>query len=112
MQSLVDLVHAITGSFQRVILLIGAIFIVVVLIITGGLTLTAPVVAEEIGERAEAIGERHINAAMEEQRALQCERYTRQAKDAWDRAVTNGTLDRDSARIDDLDLKRDTFCNS
>ena len=82
MQGLVDVIHAITGSFQRIVLLIGGILVVTVLIITGGVTLSAPVVAEEIGDRAEAIGERHLSAAIEEERAMKCERYTRQAKEA------------------------------
>lgn len=46
-----------------------------------------------------------------EARADQCERFTAMASEAWDRAVENGTTDRDAGNIDHLDRQVERFCN-
>lgn len=46
-----------------------------------------------------------------EVRADQCERYSALAAEAWDRAVENGTTDRDAAQIERLDQQVELFCN-
>ena len=57
-----------------------------------------------------SIGE-EIKAAQDEVRADQCERFTIMAQDAWDKAVDQGTLERDSATLAEYDRQRDRFCN-
>ena len=63
MQALVDIVNGGTGSIQRIF----AFFIIGGLILAGILTLgattAAPVVADQIGARAESLGEKAIDAA-------------------------------------------------
>lgn len=44
-------------------------------------------------------------------RADQCERFTVMAQDAWDRAVEQGTLERDADTIAEYDRQRDQFCS-
>lgn len=62
-----------------------------------------------------SLGGESINQAMAETqaevRAEQCERFSQMASEAWDRAVENETLDRDSAKIDELDRQAERFCS-
>lgn len=62
-----------------------------------------------------SLGGKSINQAMAETqaevRAEQCERFSQMASEAWDRAVENETLDRDSAKIDELDRQAERFCS-
>lgn len=52
-----------------------------------------------------------IKETQAEVRADQCERFTAMAQEAWDKAVDQGTLDRDQAKLDEYDRQRDRFCN-
>ena len=56
-----------------------------------------------------------INQAMadakDEVRAEQCEQYSLAASETWDHAVENETLDRDTARINELDRQVERFCS-
>ncbi|WP_299193757.1 hypothetical protein [uncultured Erythrobacter sp.] len=69
MQALVDLVDSFTGVVRLVILAIFGFGIVVALFMTVTFSVVAPKVAEDYGERAEAFGDRAIEAAREEARA-------------------------------------------
>lgn len=69
MQGFVDGVNSISSGMQRIVGLIVLAIIVVTLIVVFGLRSAAPVVAEEFGERAERLGERAMEAAIEERRA-------------------------------------------
>jgi len=77
MQALVDLVGTITGSIQRIIALVLVAGLILSLIVMFGLQSAAPVVADKIGERAERMGDKAIQAAREEHRAAAL------AKDGW-----------------------------
>lgn len=63
-----------------------------------------------------ALGGKSINQQVAETQAQvrseQCERFTRMAEEAWDRAMDQGTADRDAARLDDLDRQAERFCKS
>ena len=65
MQAFVDLVETVMGSFRRLMLFLVLGGIAVAGIITLGVATTAPVVAEEIGERAERFGDRAMERAIE-----------------------------------------------
>jgi len=77
MQALVDLVGTIAGSIQRIVALVLVAGLILSLIVTFGLQSAAPVVADKIGERAERMGDKAIQAAREEHRAAAL------AKDGW-----------------------------
>ncbi len=99
MQALVDIVNGGTGSIQRIF----AFFIIGGLILAGILTLgattAAPVVADQIGARAESLGEKAIEAAQEERRAAEM------GKDGWGygesgrRSGTGSTRNADGERV-------------
>ncbi len=61
------------------------------------------------------LGGSSINESVKETqasiRADQCERFTVMAQDAWDRAVDQGTLERDADTIAEYDRQRDQFCS-
>lgn len=63
----------------------------------------------------EQLGGSSINQTIKETqaevRADQCERFTVMAQKAWDRAVEQGTLDRDADKLEEYDRQRDRFCN-
>jgi hypothetical protein len=46
-----------------------------------------------------------------EVRQEQCEQATRMAEDAWNRAMDQGTADRDASTLDELDARVSQFCN-
>jgi hypothetical protein len=68
-RAIVDLVDSISSTFTRTIwiLIIGGVAVVGIVMLMIGVT--APAVVEEVGERAESISEKAIEAAREEQRA-------------------------------------------
>lgn len=61
-----------------------------------------------------ALGGKSINQQVAESQAQvrseQCEQLSRMAKDAWDRAIDQGTADRDAARLDEMDRQAERFC--
>lgn len=61
-----------------------------------------------------ALGGKSINQQVAETQAQvrsdQCERFTRMAQDAWDRAIEQGTTDRDAANLDELDRQAERYC--
>ncbi|WP_336918449.1 hypothetical protein [Altererythrobacter lauratis] len=63
-----------------------------------------------------SLGGKSINETMAEAQAdakrQQCAQYTRAAEDAWNRAMEQGTADRDAARLDELDSQVARFCNT
>jgi len=52
-----------------------------------------------------------IAEAKTEADAMQCATYRDLAREQWDRAVANGTIDRDQSRIDEIDRQVERFCN-
>ncbi len=44
--------------------------------------------------------------------AEQCAQFQERSQEAWDRAVENDTIDRDSSEIDRLNRQVDRFCNA
>ena len=62
-----------------------------------------------------SLGGKSINqevaATQPKLRADQCERFTRMAEEAWDRAVDQGTADRDADRLDEMDRLAEQACN-
>ena len=87
MQAFVDLVGGIVGSIQKMILVLIGAGILISIIIGLTITATAPVVADEMGERAERFGDKAIKAAREEQRAEQL------AEDGWGYGSTGSSDD-------------------
>jgi hypothetical protein len=69
MQGIVDLVGAVSNIFTRTIWIVILGGILVVGIISLMIGYTAPVVVDQVGERAERISGRAIEAAREESRA-------------------------------------------
>ncbi len=69
MQALVEIVDRITCSFRRIFLMLSVTGIIIALILFAGVQSIAPVVANEVGERAERFGEQAIAQAAEERRA-------------------------------------------
>lgn len=61
-----------------------------------------------------ALGGKSINQQVAETQARvrseQCERMTRMAQDAWDRAIDQGTADRDAANLDEMDRQAELYC--
>ena len=53
----------------------------------------------------------HIAQVQDDVRQQQCETYTRMAEEGWDRAMEQGTADRDAERLDELDRQVQQFCN-
>ncbi|TIX51453.1 hypothetical protein [Alteraurantiacibacter aquimixticola] len=68
---MVDFVDGMVGNVQRLVGMLIFAGLSLVAIIMLGLHFTAPVVAEQVSERAEALGEKAIEAAREERRAEQ-----------------------------------------
>ena len=66
-------------------------------------------------QRQASLGRKSINqevaATQAKVRADQCERFTRMAEEAWDRAVDQGTADRDADRLDEMDRLAEQACN-
>lgn len=52
-----------------------------------------------------------IKKSQDEARQMHCETYTDLAQKAWDRAVEQGTLDRDGDKLDELDRQKARFCD-
>lgn len=67
--------------------------------------------AEQTSLDGKSINETVAEAQAEANRQ-QCEQYTRMAEDAWNRALEQGTADRDAARLDELDSQVARFCNA
>jgi hypothetical protein len=69
MREFVNLVDTVASSYLRGIrlLIVGGLVLAVIVFLF--LAYTAPVVVEEVGERAESISDKAIEAAREEQRA-------------------------------------------
>ena len=63
-----------------------------------------------------ALGGKSINQQVAETQAQvrsdQCERFTLMAQEAWDKAIEQGTTDRDAARLDEMDRQAERFCRS
>ena len=61
-----------------------------------------------------ALGGQSLNqqmaASQAKVRSEQCEQVTRQAERAWDRATSQGTVDRDSDKLDELDRLTEEYC--
>lgn len=53
-----------------------------------------------------------IAEVRDEVRQEQCATYTRMAEEAWDRAMDQGTADRDASRLDELDRQVALHCNA
>jgi len=77
MQALVDLMDSFTGTVRFLILAIFGFGIIVTLLMTVSFSVVAPQVADNYAERAEAFGDRAIEAAREESRAHDL------AQDGW-----------------------------
>jgi hypothetical protein len=77
MRAIVDLVDSITGLWTRTIrlLVLGGIAIAAIFMLM--ISVTAPAVVENVGDRAERISDKAIEAAREEARA------TALAEDGW-----------------------------
>lgn len=77
MRELVSMVEAVTGTFTRSLwlLVVGALGLMAIFALMIGFT--APKVVDQVGERAERIGEKAIAAAREEKRASEL------ARDGW-----------------------------
>lgn len=69
MQALVDMMDSFTGVVRLVILAIFGFGVIVTLVMTFSFSVVAPQVADNYAERAEAFGDRAIEAAREEARA-------------------------------------------
>ena len=71
MQPIVDIVDSVTSNMRRIVGMLVLAVIAIILIIVIGANVAAPVVAEELGERAERFGDRAMQTAVEEQRVEQ-----------------------------------------
>lgn len=69
-----------------------------------------------MAQEQESLGGKSINETVAKAQAdanrQQCEQYTRMAEEAWDRAMEQGTADRDAHRLDELDSQVARFCNA
>ena len=110
MQALIDLVGGFVGSVQKTIamvLLAGlALSAIIALTIYG----TAPVIAEEAGDRVESFADARIEEAVEEGRAAKCDQLRARAAVAWNDAVNSGAEERAYAQIDELDRQAERYC--
>ena len=77
MRALVDIVHNMTSTVRFIMAALVLGGIVIALLMVGGVSIIAPQVADNYGERAERLGERAIEAAQEEARAQAL------AEDGW-----------------------------
>lgn len=68
-----------------------------------------------LNQEMEALGGQTINEHMATVQAEaareQCETFTRLAEDGWNRAMDQGTVDRDADRLDELDAQVARYCN-
>ena len=73
-------------------------------------------VDDVLNQEMDALGGQSINEQIAETQAEvaaeQCVAYTRRAEEAWDRAMGQGTADRDAATLDELDAAAARFCNA
>ena len=73
-------------------------------------------VHDVLNQEMEALGGQSINEQIAETQtevaAEQCVAYTRRAEEAWDRAMDQGTVDRDASTLDELDAAAARFCNA
>lgn len=69
-----------------------------------------------LNQEMESLDGKSINEQIAETQAEvaaeQCVAYTRRAEEAWDRAMDQGTVDRDAATLDELDAAAARFCNA
>ena len=112
MQQFVELVGGMVGSVQKMfaMMLLAGVAIAVILSLT--VYATAPVVAEEAGDRVQAYADKQLDAAMEEQRARECDRLKAKAAAAWNDAVDDHSQERAYAQIDEIDRQAERVCNS
>ena len=94
MQGFVDLVGGIVGSIQKMIMLMFLFGAVIWAITIYGVTSAAPGVADKMAERAERLGEKAVQAAVEERRAREL------AKDGWGYAPSSTASRRTTSRAD------------
>lgn len=92
--------------------LVGTVFIAAVV----AYAVSAPRnVDAAFDQEIEALGGQTINehmaAAQADAARQQCEAITRAAEQAWDRAMDQGTVDRDADRLDDLDAEVAQLCS-
>lgn len=71
-------------------------------------------VEDAMNQPMASLGGQSINhqvaATQAEVRREQCARHTQMAQEAWDRAIEQGTADRDAARLDEMDRMAEKFC--
>ena len=111
MQQFVEMVGGFVGGVQRMfgMVLLAGLALSVIIAVT--IYATAPVIAEEAGERIEGFAERELAQAMDEQRAARCDRLRAKAAAAWDRAIADNAGDRAYQQIDELDRQAERYCN-
>ncbi len=90
---------------------VGVAFIAAVV----AFSVSAPRNADDMmNQEMASLGGKSINQTMAETqaeaRADQCERFSQLASDAWDKAVNNDTLERDTAKIEEMDRQAERFC--
>ncbi len=111
MQGFIDLVTGFAGGVQKVMVMVLLSGLALSAIV--GLTIygTAPIIAEEAGERMEKYVEARMEHTLTDSRAMHCERLRAKASKIWNEAVDNGTEDRVTERIDELDRQAGRICN-
>jgi hypothetical protein len=77
MRSLVDIVENVTSSIRYVVGALFLLFVCLGLFVTVAASFVVPVAVDKMGERAERLGERAIQAELEQRRAEQL------ARDGW-----------------------------
>ena len=95
MQGLADLIGNITHAYTSTIRIVVIGMIVLGAIITGTIMYAAPAVVENVGERAERISEKAIEAAREESRAHAM------AQDGWGYSSASASADTTMADTSD-----------
>jgi hypothetical protein len=110
MRAIVDLVDSITGVWTRTISILVIGGIAVVAIITFGIGFAAPSVADKVGDRAERISAKAIEAARQEARAQSM------AQEGWgysdantDAATESGSFEADAASYDSSEYSSDDW---
>ena len=111
MQAFVDLVGGFAGGVQRMFGMVLLAGLALAAIIAVTIYATAPVIAEETGERVENFAEARMSEALEEQRAANCDRLKAKAAAAWESAIGNHESERAYAAVDRIDREAERYCN-
>lgn len=114
MQSFVELVGGFVFSVQRTFGMIMLAGVAVSAIIGITIWATAPIVAEEVGDRVEKMAGAELGDSEERREAYReasCAKATANAANAWEKALDSGSLDQAEEMIEKLDIAREAACS-